>query len=118
MKVLLVQDVDKLGSAGEVKEVSGGYGRNYLMPKGFAVLATRGQVKQAEERLATQRKRTDAAAQGCRGAGGADQRPDTALHRARRRAGSAVWLDHQRRYCRKNPGADRGRDRPPQDRSG
>ena len=61
MKVLLVQDVDKLGSAGEVKEVSGGYGRNYLMPKGFAVLATRGQVKQAEERLATQRKRTDTA---------------------------------------------------------
>ena len=31
MKVLLVQDVDKLGSAGEVKEVSGGYGRNYAM---------------------------------------------------------------------------------------
>ena len=61
MKVLLVQDVDKLGSAGEVKEVSGGYGRNYLMPKGFAVLATRGQVKQAEERIAVQRKRTDAA---------------------------------------------------------
>ena len=61
MKVLLVQDVDKLGSAGEVKEVSGGYGRNFLMPKGFAVLATRGQVKQAEERLATQRKRTDTA---------------------------------------------------------
>ena len=61
MKVLLVQDVDKLGSAGEVKEVSGGYGRNYLMPKGFAVLATRGQVKQAEERLAAQRKRDHAA---------------------------------------------------------
>jgi large subunit ribosomal protein L9 len=61
MKVLLIQDVDKLGSAGDVKEVSGGYGRNYLMPKGLAVLATRGQVKQAEERLAQQRKRTDAA---------------------------------------------------------
>ena len=61
MKVLLVQDVDKLGSAGEVKEVSGGYGRNFLMPKGFAVLATRGQVKQAEERQATQRKRDQAA---------------------------------------------------------
>src|SRR3954468_15090070 len=61
MKVLLVQDVDKLGSAGDVKEVSGGYGRNYLMPKGLAVLATRGQVKQAEERLATQRKRNDLA---------------------------------------------------------
>ena len=60
MKVLLVQDVDKLGSAGEVKEVSGGYGRNYLMPKGMAVLATRGQVKQAEERLASLRKREEA----------------------------------------------------------
>ena len=61
MKVLLVQDVDKLGSAGEVKEVSGGYGRNYLLPKGFAVLATRGQVKLAEERLSAQRKRDHAA---------------------------------------------------------
>lgn len=61
MKVLLVQNVDKLGSAGEVKEVSGGYGRNYLIPKGYAVLATRGQVKQAEERLASQRKREAAA---------------------------------------------------------
>src|SRR5919198_5957237 len=61
MKVLLVQDVDKLGSTGEVKEVSGGYGRNYLLPKGLAVLATRGQVKQAEERLAAQHKREQAA---------------------------------------------------------
>jgi large subunit ribosomal protein L9 len=61
MKVLLVQDVDKLGSTGEVKEVSGGYGRNYLIPKGLAVLATRGQLKQAEERLAAQHKRQQAA---------------------------------------------------------
>ncbi len=61
MKVLLVQSVEKLGSAGDVKEVSGGYGRNYLIPKGLAVLATRGQVKQAEERIAAQRKRHEAA---------------------------------------------------------
>jgi large subunit ribosomal protein L9 len=61
MKVLLVQNVDKLGSSGEVKEVSGGYGRNYLIPKGFAVLATRGQVRQAEERLAARQKREQAA---------------------------------------------------------
>jgi large subunit ribosomal protein L9 len=61
IKVLLTQNVEKLGSAGDVKEVSGGYGRNYLIPKGFAVVATRGQVKQAEERLAAQRKRDDAA---------------------------------------------------------
>jgi large subunit ribosomal protein L9 len=60
MKVVLLQNVEKLGSAGEIKEVSGGYGRNYLIPKGFAILATRGQVKQAEERLAAQRRRDEA----------------------------------------------------------
>ena len=61
MKVLLTKDVDKLGTTGEVKEVSGGYGRNYLIPQGMAVLATRGQVKQAEERRAAQHKRDQAA---------------------------------------------------------
>ncbi|PDW02340.1 50S ribosomal protein L9 [Candidatus Viridilinea mediisalina] len=61
MKILLVQDVEHLGKAGELKDVSGGFGRNYLIPKGFAVLATRGQIKQAEERLAAQRKRNEAA---------------------------------------------------------
>jgi large subunit ribosomal protein L9 len=61
MKVLLTQTVENLGAAGEVKEVSGGYGRNYLIPKGLAVLATRGHVKQAEERLSAQHKREQAA---------------------------------------------------------
>jgi large subunit ribosomal protein L9 len=61
MKILLVQDVDHLGKAGELKDVSGGFGRNYLIPKGFAVIATHGQIKQAEERLAAQRKRNEAA---------------------------------------------------------
>jgi large subunit ribosomal protein L9 len=61
MKVLLTKDVQKLGAAGDVKEVNGGYGRNYLIPQGMAVLATRGQVKQAEERFAAQHKREQAA---------------------------------------------------------
>jgi large subunit ribosomal protein L9 len=61
MKVLLVHDVQHLGHAGEIKDVSGGFGRNYLIPKGFAVLATSGQIKQAEQRLAAERKRADAA---------------------------------------------------------
>src|SRR5512145_254947 len=61
MKVLLTQDVEKLGTAGEIKEVSGGYGRNYLLPQGLAVLASAHQVKQAEERLAAQRRRVQAA---------------------------------------------------------
>lgn len=61
MKVLLVQDVEHLGKAGELKDVTGGFGRNFLIPKGFAVLATSGQIRQAEERMAAQRKRTEAA---------------------------------------------------------
>lgn len=61
MKVLLLRDVEHLGKAGEIKDVSGGFGRNYLLPKGFAVLATKGHIKQAEERLAAQRRRAEAA---------------------------------------------------------
>lgn len=61
IKVVLTQDVANLGAAGEVREVSGGYGRNYLIPRGLAVLATRGQIKQAEERIAAQRRREEAA---------------------------------------------------------
>ena len=57
MKVLLTKDVEHLGVAGDIKEVSGGYGRNYLLPQGMAVIATRGAIKQAEERLSAQRKR-------------------------------------------------------------
>ena len=48
MKVLLLQDVYKLGRAGDVKKVANGYGRNYLIPQGFAVLATPGAMAQAE----------------------------------------------------------------------
>lgn len=47
MKVLLLEDVYKLGRAGDVKKVAPGYARNYLMPQGMAVLATPGAVKQA-----------------------------------------------------------------------
>jgi large subunit ribosomal protein L9 len=49
MKVLLTQDVTELGMAGEVHAVAGGYARNFLMPRGMAVLATKGALKQAEE---------------------------------------------------------------------
>ncbi len=49
MKVLLIHDVPELGHAGEVFRVAGGYARNYLMPRGLAVAATRGALKQAEE---------------------------------------------------------------------
>ena len=49
MRVLLLKDVYKLGRAGDVKRVADGYGRNFLLPKGLAVLATPGAVKQADK---------------------------------------------------------------------
>jgi large subunit ribosomal protein L9 len=48
MKVLLLKDVYKLGRAGDVKRVADGYGRNFLLPQGLAVLATASALKQAE----------------------------------------------------------------------
>jgi large subunit ribosomal protein L9 len=48
MKVLLIKDVYKLGRAGDVKRVADGYGRNFLLPQGLAVLATPGAMKQVE----------------------------------------------------------------------
>ena len=49
MKVLLMKDVYKLGRAGDVKRVADGYGRNFLLPQGLAVLATPGALKQVEK---------------------------------------------------------------------
>lgn len=48
MKVLLTKDVYKLGRAGDIKKVADGYGRNYLLPQGLAVVATAGAIKQVE----------------------------------------------------------------------
>lgn len=49
MKVLLVKDVYKLGRAGDIKKVADGFGRNFLIPQGFAVLATDGAMKQIQK---------------------------------------------------------------------
>ena len=49
MKILLKEDVDTLGYAGEVHEVAPGYGRNYLIPKGYAILATENNKKVVQE---------------------------------------------------------------------
>jgi len=48
VRILLRQDVPNLGKAGEVKTVADGYARNYLIPRGMAVVAAGGIVKQAE----------------------------------------------------------------------
>lgn len=49
LKVLLKQDIENVGRMGEVVKVAGGYARNYLMPRGFAVSVTRGNIKEIEQ---------------------------------------------------------------------
>jgi large subunit ribosomal protein L9 len=48
VKVVLLEDVRRLGMAGEVKEVADGYGRNFLLPRKLAMLATPPALKEAE----------------------------------------------------------------------
>ena len=56
MKVILQHEVDNVGLAGDVVDVADGFGRNYLLPRGLAILATRGAMKQAE--VLTRSRRT------------------------------------------------------------
>ncbi len=57
MEVLLLKDVEGLGHAGEIKKVAGGYARNFLIPRGLAVVADKGARKQAAHlREATERQ--------------------------------------------------------------
>lgn len=48
-KLILTQEVNGLGAPGDVVEVAAGYGRNYLIPRGFAIRWTRGAEKQVEQ---------------------------------------------------------------------
>jgi len=48
MKLILTQEVTGLGTPGDVVEVAGGYGRNYLVPRGLAMRWTRGAEKQID----------------------------------------------------------------------
>ncbi len=57
MKVLLLRDHEKLGKAGDIKNVADGYARNYLIPRRLAVLATPGSLKQAETIRKAEEKR-------------------------------------------------------------
>ncbi|HTC71004.1 MAG TPA: 50S ribosomal protein L9 [Acidothermaceae bacterium] len=49
MKLILTTDVDHLGSVGDTVEVKDGYGRNFLLPRGLAIVASRGSQKQVED---------------------------------------------------------------------
>ncbi|TVQ96769.1 MAG: 50S ribosomal protein L9 [Deltaproteobacteria bacterium] len=69
MEIILTEDVPNLGSMGDLVKVKPGYGRNYLIPRGFAVLATRGNrrhldhvMRQIEDRKAKLRVGAEAKA--------------------------------------------------------
>ena len=51
MKIILKENVENLGFKDEIVEVKNGYGRNFLIPKGMASLATKSAVKVLEENL-------------------------------------------------------------------
>jgi large subunit ribosomal protein L9 len=57
MKVILKQDVENLGDAGEIVDVADGYGNNYLMPRGLAMRASKGAVADAAAIAASRAKR-------------------------------------------------------------
>jgi len=57
LKVVFLKEVPNVARAGEVKEVAEGYGRNYLLPKGLAVLATNAELKKLEARQQAEARR-------------------------------------------------------------
>jgi len=59
MKVILLKDVVELGVEGEVKDVSLGYARNYLIPKGLVEEATQEKIKEVEDKKAKESKNAE-----------------------------------------------------------
>ncbi|NLX35692.1 MAG: 50S ribosomal protein L9 [Chloroflexi bacterium] len=59
MQVILIKDVNRLGKAGEVKNVADGYARNYLLARGLAVIATESALKEFAAREEEQRRQNE-----------------------------------------------------------
>lgn len=59
MKVILLQKIDKLGDTGDVKEVSEGYARNYLLPKGLVTPATPSALANLQQHIAAENRRRE-----------------------------------------------------------
>lgn len=57
MEVILIKDVDNVGDANTLVKVRDGYGRNYLIPRGLAVIANEGNKKVMNERLKAEEAR-------------------------------------------------------------
>ncbi len=59
MKIILLQDVDNLGKAGDLKEVANGYGRNYLLPRRLAAIATPALLANHKQRIAAEQRKIE-----------------------------------------------------------
>ena len=59
MKIILLQDVEGLGKAGDLKEVANGYARNYLLPRRMAAGATQGLIANRTQRIATEHRKLE-----------------------------------------------------------
>jgi large subunit ribosomal protein L9 len=59
MKVILLQDVDNLGKAGDLKDVANGYARNYLLPRKLAAGATPALLANHKQRIAAEQRRRE-----------------------------------------------------------
>ncbi|MCP4539991.1 MAG: 50S ribosomal protein L9 [Chloroflexi bacterium] len=59
MKIILTSEVHNLGQAGDVKEVTTGYARNYLIPQGLAIRATAGAIKEFERKQTAELRREE-----------------------------------------------------------
>ena len=89
MKLILTQEVTGLGTPGDVVEVAGGYGRNYLVPRGLAMRWTRGAEKQIE---LIKRARSAREIRGLDDARAADERLASLQVRLQTRAGGGGRL--------------------------
>lgn len=67
MKIILKENVEKLGKSGEVKEVKDGYARNYLIPRGLALIASKKNLKFYEEQKELNSRRQEKQKQAARG---------------------------------------------------
>ena len=59
MKVILLQDVEGLGKAGDLKEVANGYARNFLLPRHMAAGATPGLIANRAQRIASEQRKQE-----------------------------------------------------------
>ncbi len=59
MKVIFLEDVSAKGKKGEMKEVADGYAKNYLLPKGLAMVATKSAIKSYDQRVKSDAKRKE-----------------------------------------------------------